>query len=246
MINLSSVGAEPRFRRYMDDGQHLRLLQLGRRKFVARKDYVFHAGDPATCVCLVESGRFKILHPIPGGREMLVFFRSSGDLLGLRGSLQLSGTGIRSYSAQACEDSEILCITTDVFRSYLLAHPQIALCVVGMLARRLDDTCGIFSNLAMAHVPSRVACLLLHMGGCYGEHDGHGVKLNTPLTQQEIADMVGAARQTVSSILATLKERGVISEFNKRLRIENAAELQDIARGGVQLHTLPESLSESE
>lgn len=228
----------PRFAQHLDGKGRLELLQLGKRRFIGKNKYVFRAGDPIECVCLVERGYLKIFHPTSDGRDMLLFFRAPGDILGLRGSLETEPDSVRTYTAQACDDSEILCIQAKVFRQYLESHPRLALEVAATLSRRLDDACDNFSNLAVAHVAARVARLILYVGRCYGTHVGKGVNLDVPLTQQEIADMVGAARQTVNGILNSLYQEGVISESHKHLRIENQARLKKLAES-----TAPEQQS---
>lgn len=81
---------------------------------------------------------------------------------------------------------------------------------------------------------ARVARIVLHMTACYGTHVGEAMELGVPLTQQEVADMVGGARQTVNAVLSTLKAEGVLSISNKRIRIENQARLAEIAAGKPQ------------
>lgn len=219
----------PRFAQHLDGKERLELLQLGKRRFIDKNKYAFRAGEPIKCVCLVERGYLKIFQPTSDGKDMLLFFRAPGDLLGLRGSLHVKPDSVRTYTAQACEDSEILCIASNTFREYLESHPRMAVEVAATLSRRLDDACDHYSNLAVAHVAARVARLILYVGRCYGTPTGKGVNLDVPLTQQEIADMVGAARQTVNSILNSLYQDGVISESHKHLRIENEAELKKLA-----------------
>lgn len=213
----------------LDDLARLELARLGKRRSIAKHEYAFRAGEPAHCVCVVEYGYIKMFEPALDGREMLMFIRAPQDILGLRGAAQQDGKGLRTHSAQACEDSGIICIPAEKFRTYLETHPRFALDVIEILAERLDEMCDNLSNLAVAHVASRVARIILHIGQCYGTQVGHTVDLDIPLTQQEIADMAGAARQTVSSILNTLKNDGVISVTQKHLRIEDAKRLTDLA-----------------
>lgn len=215
----------------LDDLARLELARLGERRFIAKHEYVFRAGEPARCVCVVEYGYIKMFELALDGREMLMFIRAPHDLLGLRGAAQQDGKGLRTHSAQACEDSGIIWVPAEKFRAYLESHPKFALDVIEILARRLDDMCDNFSNLAATHVASRVAHIILHIGRCYGTQVGHTVDLDIPLTQQEIADMAGAARQTVSSILNSLKNDGVISVTQKHLRIEDIKRLTDLAIG---------------
>lgn len=230
MNDLKTAGLPvPRFAQHLESKERLELLQLGKRHFIGKNKYVFRAGEPTSCVCLVERGYLKIFQPTADGKEVLLFFRAPGDLLGLRGSLQVKPNSLRTHTAQACEDSEILCIPVNAFREYLEGHPRMAIEVAATLSRHLDEACDHYSNLAVANVTARVARLILYVGRCYGTRVDKGVRLDVPLTQQEIADMVGAARQTVNSILNSFYHDGVITESHKHLRIENEMALAKLA-----------------
>lgn len=219
----------PNFNMRLGDMARLELSRIGRRRFIAKHDYVFQAGEPAHCICVVEYGHLKIYEPTPDGRDVLMFIRAPDEILGLRGALQGDGKGIRTHSAQACEDTGIVCVPVEKLRPCLETHPIIALEVAEILARRLNETCEKLSILSLSQVPSRVAHLILKVGQCYGTFVGRGVELNVPFSQQEIADMVGAARQTVSGIINELKLDGVISVSHKFIRIENIEKLKNLA-----------------
>ena len=233
MNDESSVATDnfsiPILNRRLGDIARLELSRFGRRRFIAKHDYVFRVGDPAQCICVVEYGHLKIFEPTAEGRDVLMFIRAPDDILGLRGALQGDGKGIRTYSAQACEDTGIVCVPVEKLRPYLETHPKVALEVAEILARRLNETCEKLSILSLSRVPSRVAHLILKIGQCYGTFVGSGVELNVPFSQQEIADMVGAARQTVSGIINELKLDGVISVSQKFIRIQNIEKLKKLA-----------------
>lgn len=220
----------PIFTRRLGDVVRLELSRIGRRRFIAKNDFVFRAGESAHCICIVEYGHVKISEPTPEGRDVLMFIRAPDDILGLRGALQRDGKGIRTYSAQACEDTGILCVSIEKLRPYLETHPKISLEIAEILAQRLNETCEKLSILSLSQVAARVAYLILNVGQCYGTYVGGGVELNVPFSQQEIADMVGAARQTVSGILNELKLDRVISVSHKFIRIENIEKLKHIAQ----------------
>lgn len=239
-LNLD-VATTLKFFQRLPDTARLDLMQMGKRRSLAKNQYAFRAGDLATCVCVVEYGHLKVYEPVLDGRDVLMFIRAPGELLGLRGALKQNGTGRRNYAAQACEDSSILCIPAEKFRSYLETHPLMAIEVAESLAQRLDETCDRLSKLALTQVASRIAYLILNIGQCYGTQIGKGVDLNVPFSQQEIADMVGAARQTVSGIITTFKLADVISVSHKHIRIEDIEQLKKLAANTVTLEIEMES-----
>jgi len=227
-LNLD-VASTQNFFHGLSDTYRLDLMHMGKRRTLAKNQYAFRAGEPADCICIVEYGHLKVFEPVLDGRDVLMFIRAPGELLGLRGALQRDGKGVRTYAAQACEDTAVLCVPADKFRSYLEIHPQLTLAVAEILSVRLNESCDKLSKLSLTQVASRIAYLILNIGQCYGTHIGNGIDLNVPFSQQEIADMVGAARQTVSGIINTFKLDGVISVSNKHIRIENIEQLRKLA-----------------
>lgn len=246
MNNLDlDIASTQNFFHHLPDTDRLDLARMGKRRSLAKNQYAFRAGEPAACVCIVEYGYLKVFEPVLDGRDVLMFIRAPGELLGLRGALQQDGKGVRTYAAQACEDSAVLCIPADKFRSYLEVHPRLTLEVAEILSRRLNESCDKLSKLSLTQVASRIAYLILNIGQCYGTHTGNGIDLNVPFSQQEIADMVGAVRQTVSGILTKLRLEGVISVSHKHIRIENIEQLRKLAANTATLELGTEPATET-
>ena len=93
--------------------------------------------------------------------------------------------------------------------------------------RVLDD---MLVNLIDDDVHSRVAKLILRLSVCHGTRVGNEVHLNIRMTHQEIADMVGTARQTVTKVLNELKQQGLLSIENHRIRIRSPELLSEHSR----------------
>jgi CRP/FNR family transcriptional regulator, cyclic AMP receptor protein len=90
----------------------------------------------------------------------------------------------------------------------------------------------MFVNLVADEVHIRIAKLILRLSARYGTRVGKEIFLNVPLTHQEIADMTGTSRQTVTSALSDLKKRGVLSIDNHRIHIESEELLSEMTRSG--------------
>jgi CRP/FNR family cyclic AMP-dependent transcriptional regulator len=115
----------------------------------------------------------------------------------------------RAVSAQTCEASDVLCIAQDQFMAFLATHPTTALVVVQLLACRLRVLSDVVINLISDDVRTRIVKVLLQLGARCGRRDGSGVELGMALTHQEIADMIGSTRQTVTSTLGQLERDGL-------------------------------------
>ena len=225
------LNTSPRLLQCLDAADHLELLRLGKRCFIEKNSFAFQAGDPNDSVYLVERGRFKTFQTAAGGKRMLLSCRVAGDLMGLRESLWSHGTNVRTYSAEACENSEILTISVSRFMEFIAVQPGLALNIAKILSQRVDDVSEMLTSLAVTNTTSRVAHLILHCYRCYGLNAANTTDMGIPLSQQEIADMAGIARQTVSGILATFKAQGVLSISHKHIRIESVSNLNILAHG---------------
>lgn len=183
------------------------LLQLGVRRHYAKGEFVFQAGNEAKSVFLLAAGRIKIYQPSSVGKEAILWFCFDGELFGLA---EAARGGNRAVSAQTCEASDILCIAQDQFMTFLATHPLAAQLVVQLLACRLRVLSDVVINLISDDVRTRILKVLLQLGARCGRRDPSSVELGMTLTHQEIADMIGSTRQTVTTTLGQLERDGVL------------------------------------
>ena len=174
------------------------------------------AGVPGDTVYIVESGRVKVAQHAESGREMILWFCLPGEAFGLAASPRI---GPRLVEAQACTDSTILCIPSARFQEYLRAHPRASLELVNLLLCRVYVLCDGILNLSAEHAERRLSRLLLQLRHRYGRVQGDEICLDIALTQQEIADMIGTSRQTVSELLNRMKARGEVRARGRRLYV---------------------------
>ncbi|MDA8109335.1 MAG: Crp/Fnr family transcriptional regulator [Betaproteobacteria bacterium] len=205
------------------------LQAIGVVKRFSRGEYVFRAGAPGNNVYFLRSGKVKIYQLSPAGRAVILWFCFEGEIFGLA---EVARGGGRVVSAQACDASEVIAAPQDKFREFLLSHPRSALLCMEVLASRMRILGEIFVNLVSDDVNTRLAKLILRLGARYGRRIGKDIVLNIPLTHQEIADMVGTTRQTVTSSLNALKRQGVLSIDNHLIRIESQEVLNELSGDG--------------
>lgn len=185
----------------------LLLLQIGQTHRFHKSEFIFCAGDATHHVYLLLSGRVKIYQPSSIGKEVILWFCFGGELFGLA---EAARGGERVVSAQACDESEILCIRQEQFTEFLLQHPRTALMIVQVLSCRLRVLGDVVINLVSDDVRTRVLKMLLQLGLRCGTPHERGLLLNLSLTHQEIADMIGTTRQTVTTVLGQLEREAKI------------------------------------
>ena len=225
----STLVAPSNFLAQLEADDFAGLLAIATVQQYSKGDLVFHVGAPGNHVYFLRSGKVKICQSSPLGRDVILWFCFPGEIFGLA---EVARGGGRVVSAQACEHSELFAVSHEQFRNFLAGHPQAALLSMQVLSSRLRILGEMFVNLVADDVNTRIAKLILRLSARYGTRVGTEIFLNIPLTHQEIADMIGTSRQTVTSALSALKRQGVLSIDNHRIHIESEELLNAIGHSG--------------
>lgn len=168
---------------------------------------LFKEGQTGDRLYLVKSGKVKLSHASGDGRESVFMVLGPGDMFG---ELSLFDPGPRTSTAIAVTDSEILGLGHSDLKPWLQDRPEVAQALLQALAHRLRRTSETMSDLVFADVPGRVAKALLELGEKFGSKTGTGLSVHHDLTQEELAQLVGASRETVNKALADFATRGWI------------------------------------
>jgi len=186
----------------------------------SRGGVIFTEGDEGTELFVVVSGRIAIANRSIDGRESVVALMERGDLFG---DMALFDGRPRSADARALEPSEVIAIPFDLLRSIYEAKPELLWNVVEMLAMRLRNTDEQLADSVFLDVTGRTAKRLLELAG---EAD----EFSLPITQEELAGMVGASRERVNKAIASFVRLGWIEQSDRRYRITNRDQLSLRAR----------------
>lgn len=198
------------------DADYLRSIAQIQR--FAKNDLIFHAGALGKQVYFLRSGRIKIYQPANGGKEVILWFCFPGDMFGMA---EVAQGGGRVVNAVACESSEVMCVTQAQFEDFLRTHPDASLLVMQVLSCRLRTLSDVIVNLVNDDAQTRIMKLILRLSAHHGVRVEKDIYLSLDLTHQEIADMVGTTRQTVTSVLGQLQRRGLMRLENRRILIQS-------------------------
>jgi len=185
-----------------------------------RGDVVFSEGSEPDRLCVVVSGRFAMAMRSIDGRESMVALMERGDVFGEMG---LFDGGVRSAEARALEPSELIELPYAPLRQIYEERPDLLWGVVRLLAGRLRITDSALADSVFLDVTGRTAKRLLELAG---EADEFAL----PITQEELAGMVGASRERVNKPLASFVRLRWIEQQDRRYRITNREELERRAR----------------
>lgn len=218
----------------LDDVARSSLLSIATSQHFKQRQHIFRAGSPGNNLYILKSGRAKIYSLSPAGKEVILWFCIAGEVFGLT---EISNSGMREVSAVAYTDAEFLIVQHDRFREFLLAHPDTSLLLIDLLSVRMRMLGSLILAMATEDVSSRFLKLLNGLLVRYGQpcnlHSGcNHYQINLRLTHQEIADMIGTTRQSVSSLIGNLKQRGILFVHNHLIHIQNRAELATMAGQG--------------
>ena len=188
------------------------LAECAARRNVRKNAIVISEGDETNSLYLIESGRVRVSCVNDEGREFILANLGPGDHFG---ELALLDDGPRSASVTALEACIFLTISQEDLTAWLGDNPDNALSLLRAMARRVRGITGDLTSLALQDVYGRVVRLLMR-----DAREEDGVLMTGPMTQQDIADMVGASREMVSRILQELKRGEYISTRGKRICID--------------------------
>ncbi len=170
-------------------------------------EVLFREGDSGDRLYVVVSGKVKLGRSGSAGRENLLAVLGPGQMFG---ELSLFDPGPRSTTATAVTSCEIRTLEHEVLMGWLAGRPEVAQGLLGQLAARLRRANDVVADLLFSDVPGRVAKQLLEQAQRFGDARDDGVHVHHDLTQEELAQLVGASRETVNKALADFAARGWI------------------------------------
>jgi CRP/FNR family transcriptional regulator/CRP/FNR family cyclic AMP-dependent transcriptional regulator len=196
---------------------------LGERRWLDRGGVLFRAGEAANNLFVIVSGRVKVILYSRDGEEALGSVLGSGEILG---STSMLDGRPRSITATADERTEVLALPRDALESLVAASPTVALDVYRVLVRQLRRSYAFIEDTIFLDVAGRVAKKLLELAESYGEETDDGILIELPLTQLELATMVGVTRETVNKHLGSYRARGIIDVRDHRILIRQPETLR--------------------
>jgi CRP-like cAMP-binding protein len=173
-------------------------------------------GEPLESVALVVKGRVRVVRRAPGGREVTLEVWRAGELCtdGLFEERFVAGN-----DWIAAETSLLLFLPKTEFLGHVRSVPEAALSLARDLERRLQRTKRLAAGLALADAESRLHQVLLRLAREEGEALPDGALVRRCPTQQEIGNMIGACRETVSRMIAELARQGLLSSQGRKLKL---------------------------
>lgn len=201
-------------------------LDAARRQQVERGGFFFHQGEPAVAFYVIVEGRVRLSQLTPEGHQVIIHFMGPGDGMGI--IVALSGT-IYPLSAEAVSDSLALKWDYDSTIRLMEHYPRLALSGLRLVSDRFQELQDRYRELATERVERRVASALLRLTRQTGKRTERGVLLDLPLSRQDLGEMTGTTQYTVSRILSSWEQGGLIETGRERIVICRPHDLVMIA-----------------
>ena len=184
---------------------------------------IFHRDDPGQVLYVIKEGKVKICLISPEGQEISLVVFGKGDCFG---EFAILDNLPRSADAVAIERVECYTLQRSDFHKAIMKNPKIAIQVLEVLSRRLRTTDQMVEDLIFLDVYGRVAKKLLELADAHGVQVDDGVRIDVRLTQQEIASMVGASRESVNKVMGYFSDKKYISTDKHRITLHRTTELK--------------------
>ena len=203
---VSALGAASLFSNLSPEELRLLAAHAARKRF-RQGELLFSEGDACSGLHIIVSGKLRIFKSSASGREQVLALEGPG---GSVAELPMFDGAPYPASVSAVEDSQILFISRDDFRSFCLSHPEVALKMLAVVGARLRRLVGIIEELSFTTVRQRLASVLVRLAQSEGKHTRTGIEIQLPGTHQELAHQLGTVRELVSRNLMRLQAEGLV------------------------------------
>jgi CRP/FNR family transcriptional regulator, nitrogen oxide reductase regulator len=191
-----------------------RVRDQAHSKAVGTGELFFNEGDDAEAFFVLTSGRAKLTQLTPEGHQVVLRIIGAGDAFGGAGAF---GDLTYPVGAEAVEPAVALVWTSGAMRQLLETEPRVALNAVQFVAGRLHDLQRRHRQLMTERVERRGARALLRLVQEAGRRVDAGVEIDFPVSRQDIAEMTGTTLYTVSRLLSSWEERGIVRSGRQRI-----------------------------
>ncbi len=179
-----------------------------------KNQVIFLEEETGNYMYIVLSGKVKVTKSTPGGKDNILAIHQAGDFFG---EMALLDGKTSPATVSAMEDCRIASIGSNDFHRCLMRNEKVVMQIIQVLCARLRSVWGQIQALTYSNAESRIRAGLLQLAKKHGVRDSRGIIINLKITHQEIAEMVGTSRETVTRTLARLQKSCIIEVDHRRL-----------------------------
>jgi CRP/FNR family cyclic AMP-dependent transcriptional regulator len=176
---------------------------------------IYSPEETGEALFILKSGTVRIYRLAPDGRKLVLAVLGPGTAFG---EMSVLGQSMTGSFAEAIEDATVCIMSREDIEQILMEHPAVAIRMIELMARRAREAEDRLQQMAFDSVPQRLVPLLLSLADRSGRVRGY--------SHQDLADMIGASRETVSRALNEMKDAGVVQTDRRELRLNDPSQLE--------------------
>lgn len=192
-----------------------------------QKGKIFYRPDePGEILFILKKGRVRIYNISPEGKELTLVILGKGTIFG---EMSLVGQGMYGAFAEALDDLTLCIMKKSDIQKLLITKPRVALRMIEIMGARLKETEKRLEDLAFKDVTKRLATLLLRLAESSISEDRHRIVISEKYTHQQLADMIGTSRETLTRALNQLKAKNLITISHKEIELLDLSQLEEMS-----------------
>jgi CRP-like cAMP-binding protein len=203
-----------------------RLLREVRERTLARGDVLFTQGDKADTVYAVVAGQMRLMQHTLDGQDVALSVFAPGDMIGL---VAVAGSEEYPGSCEASDNVRVISIPGSTFHELMRSHAPLAMHIINLLVHRLHEAHDHIRELSAERVERRVARTVLRLANKVGVKTEIGIRIDMPLSRQDLAELSGTTLHTVSRILSDWQRAGLVDVGREQVTVTHPHALVLIA-----------------
>jgi len=212
----------PLFARLDREGLEQIAAHIHRRSF-APGVTLFHQDMPGSMLYIIEQGYVRVFSIGRTGQELTLNICGPGEIFG---ELSILDNQYHSATAITLSQTVVQLLAKTELDRFMERYPQIERAIIQLLVARLRTTTRHTEAMTFQDVQGRLACEILNLGEKHGQLNGNAIKVDIPLTQGDLATMVGASRESVNKALSALRAQNLVDIDNSSLTVLNPSGLR--------------------
>ena len=199
----------------LGDEEYDRISHIFIVRSYRRNQVIFLEEETGNYMYLVLSGKVKVAKSAASGKETLLAIHRPGDFFG---EMSLLDGQTAPATVSAIEDAKIISVSSTDFHKYLLHNEKVLLQIIKVLCARLRQVWQT-QSMSSSAADTRIRMGVYQLAKKHGIRDAHGTIIDLKITHQELAEMVGTSRETVTRVLAQLRKKGIIEVTQRRITL---------------------------
>jgi CRP/FNR family transcriptional regulator len=210
----------------LDKEKLAKIAYIAKEKNIPKNEIIYSSQDKNEQMFIIKKGRVRIFKISADGKIVTLAILGDENIFGTMSAIRGGTSG--TY-AETLEDSYICAIHQDDFSKAVKEMPEIALKLIEIINQRLKEAEQRIEDLVFRNIPGRIAGIILKLSEQFGKATQEGIRIDFKITHQELADMVGATRETVTLILNDFKNDNLIKISEKYITIMDEGILKEWA-----------------